>query len=94
VLRIVARRLERCVRAGDTVARIGGDEFVLHVGAGAEQEVADRVRTAFVDPFVVGAEVLRVGVSVGIATGPPDADALLAQADEEMYAVKRSRISR
>ena len=94
VLRIVARRLERCVRAGDTVARLGGDEFVLLVGAGAEQEVADRVRTAFFDPFVVGGELLRVGVSVGIATGPPDADALLAQADDEMYAVKRSRTSR
>ncbi len=76
------------------MARLGGDEFALLVGAGAEQEVAERVRTAFFDPFVVGDEWLRVGVSVGIATGPADADALLARADEQMYAVKRARRSR
>ena len=88
VLRLVARRLEGCVRAGDTVARLGGDEFALLVSDGAE-EVAERVRVAFDDPFTVDGHRLPVGASVGVATGAADADALLAAADRAMYAVKR-----
>jgi diguanylate cyclase (GGDEF)-like protein len=89
VLRIVARRLEHCVRAEqDTVARLGGDEFAVLVGDRAE-DVTARVRTAFRDPFIVAGEPLRVGASLGLATGPPDAESLLAAADRAMYAVKR-----
>jgi GGDEF domain-containing protein len=56
VLRIVARRLQTCVRATDTVARLGGDEFALLVEAGSEHEVSARVWDAFGDPFAVGGE--------------------------------------
>ena len=91
VLRLVARRLEHCVRAEqDTVARLGGDEFAVLVGDGADA-VAERIRGAFDSPFTVNGEELVVGASVGRASGPGDADALLAAADRAMYAVKRHR---
>lgn len=86
VLRIVARRLQTCVRATDTVARLGGDEFALLVEAGSEHEVAARVADAFADPFAVGGELLAVTASVGVAVGGED---VLAAADRAMYAVKR-----
>jgi diguanylate cyclase (GGDEF)-like protein len=88
VLRLVARRLERCVRAEqDTVARLGGDEFAVLVRDGAD-DVAERVRAAFAMPFTVSGEQLAVGASVGVASGFADADELLAEADRAMYAIK------
>ena len=90
VLRIVARRLQTCVRATDTVARLGGDEFALLVEAGSEHEVAARVADAFTDPVNVGGELLLVTASVGVAVGGED---VLAAADRAMYAVKRQHSS-
>jgi diguanylate cyclase (GGDEF)-like protein len=90
VLRLVARRLEHCVRAEDTVARLGGDEFALLVSH-ASDDVAERVRAAFDSPFTVDGQELAVGASVGVATGAGDPDALLAAADRAMYAVKHRR---
>jgi diguanylate cyclase (GGDEF)-like protein len=71
----------------DTVARLGGDEFAVFVRDGVD-EVAERVHAAFSTPFTVSGEELAVGASVGIARGPANADALLAEADRAMYAVK------
>src|SRR4051794_10848718 len=87
VLRIVGRRLEHCVRAGDTVARLGGDEFALLVRG---EDVLPRVTAAFDDPFVLGGYPHPVGASIGVASGPPHAQTLLAQADAAMYQVKRA----
>ena len=96
VLRGVAARLRRVVRPSDTVARIGGDEFVvLAESAGEEQldALISRVRTAVEVPLRVGALDLKVGVSVGVAVsraGETDPASLLALSDQRMYDAKRA----
>jgi diguanylate cyclase (GGDEF)-like protein/PAS domain S-box-containing protein len=80
VLRRVARRLAGCVRAEDTLARVGGDEFVILLdGIDGEQvalEVAERIVAAMSRPFPMPEGVIRIGASVGISTNPgrPDQD--------------------
>jgi len=98
VLKAVATRLEQVCRSEDTVARIGGDEFVVLVeGVDAvtgRPGMMDRIRAAFREPVVVGTVTVRLSVSVGVAStsaGDHDADALLHRADRAMYADKRSR---
>jgi diguanylate cyclase (GGDEF)-like protein len=98
LLKAAARRLISCVRPGDTVARVGGDEFAVVIdGAGEDSHlVARRIADAFTSPFdLVGQEVL-VRPSVGLAVASPgdapvSAALLLRQADAAMYAAKRSR---
>lgn len=97
VLERVARRLQDTVRAEDTVARVGGDEFVVllpRVG-GAEEValVADKVRAALAEPIECEGRCLDVTVSVGVAVAPADghsADDLLRVADAAMYRAKRA----
>jgi diguanylate cyclase (GGDEF)-like protein len=96
VLREVAARLLRCSRSGDTVARVGGDEFVLLLTEVAHARdagrVAEKVLEALVAPLVVGPHVLEVTSSIGIALHPDDERddlaALLKDADMAMYAAK------
>lgn len=90
-----ARRLSACVRATDTVARIGGDEFALVVGgiaeAGQALAVAEKVRRAIAAPFQHDGLELRVSSSIGVAVFPEHgsgARALLRHADTAMYAAK------
>ncbi len=90
-----AGRLRRSLRATDTAARIGGDEFtVLLVGLqdGPEPiEIAARIGAALAEPFRAGDRVLRPRASVGIAfagAGLREADELLRRADEDMYRAK------
>lgn len=98
LLQRVAQRMQGCVRAEDTVARIAGDEFVvlledLETPAHA-QIVADKIRGAIAHPIDIGAIALRTRVSIGIALYPdeePDADGLLKRADERMYREKKLR---
>lgn len=98
VLRRVAERLRACLREGDTISRVGGDEFVVvleNINHGdTVQGVIDKIRSAFAQPFVVEADRIRVGVSAGVAVYPDDgveADDLLRRADSAMYADKRGR---
>ena len=76
LLREAAERLSACVRAGDTVARVGGDEFVLALAElGAPDHaanVARKVLGAMSRPFFPGGEEVFVTASVGIATFPAD----------------------
>jgi diguanylate cyclase (GGDEF)-like protein len=99
LLKAVAERIVDCVGAGDTVARVGGDEFAVLIEDGPEPPlvVAHCIFDAFDEPFTVdGHDVLMrpsVGVASGIAHSDPEAsaDTLLKQADLAMYAAKRSQ---
>jgi diguanylate cyclase (GGDEF)-like protein len=96
LLKAVATRFAAQVRGGDTLARIGGDEFGVIVenlpGAAAAASVARKLVAALEAPLVVGHEQVRVGASVGIAFRPTDgvtAGELIRAADRAMYAAKR-----
>lgn len=95
LLRQAARRLASCTRASDTLARMGGDEFMLlaidlHDEAHG-QAVASRLRNALSAPFVVDGRELFVTASIGISTYPGDGQdgiTLLRHADAAMYRAK------
>lgn len=96
VLRVTGQRLLEQVRANDTAARIGGDEFVLLLTAvidPAEITVAmERVLSAIEQPIDLGeGRVVRVSAAVGTALYPQDgtnAADLLRRADQAMYVNK------
>lgn len=95
VLRIVAARLLRAVRAADLVCRLGGDEFALLVEGTQDQAELSRIAAKLFDvvsaPLKVGARVLVVRPSIGIACGPADGrtlQVLLRHADAAMYRAK------
>lgn len=94
VLEVVARRLEGAVRAGDLVARIGGDEFAVACSEvddpSALGVVARRIVDAVSEPVAVADQVIEVGASVGVAVSPVGApvDDLMERADRALYAVK------
>ncbi len=91
----LARRLETIIRPGDTVARIGGDEFAIlvndmHDVADAIQ-VAERILEGFKDPFHIDCNEVFVSASIGIAVhdhATTEADAMLRDADIAMYRAK------
>ncbi len=91
-----AQRLRQCVREVDTVARQGGDEFIvllteLRNGADAQQ-VADKIMQAIAEPFTVHGELLDVAASIGVAVYPDDdedIETLIEKADLAMYAAKQ-----
>ncbi len=94
VLRVVSERMQRHVRAGDLLARTGGDEFVL-VEAGADlaalRDTVERLEAGITAPIATSSGPQRVGVSIGAAVGHNRSDfaALIAAADADMYRVKR-----
>jgi diguanylate cyclase (GGDEF)-like protein len=96
VLREVAQRLGSCVRKADTVARHGGDEFVIVVSDVQTQAdcqvVAEKVLHVLAQTFEVEGCSFRLGASIGIAVFPSagaDGDALLGNADGAMYDAKQ-----
>ncbi len=92
-----ARRLLNTVRSADTVARIGGDEFVIvfQPSEPTSQKFIERVEDALSDPIAISAtETVTCHASIGIADTRVvgyDCAALLAGADHAMYRVKRTR---
>jgi diguanylate cyclase (GGDEF)-like protein/PAS domain S-box-containing protein len=97
LLKQVADRLVLCVRASDTVARVGGDEFIILLTDLSHDDdayqVADKVHLALVEPFHVEGTQIEVGASVGVARYPHDGvdiPMLLKFADEGLYQAKRS----
>jgi predicted signal transduction protein with EAL and GGDEF domain len=86
------------LRPEDTVARLGGDEFGVLLPSvrdrAAAEEVADRIRTALVQPFVLHDVALDLEASIGIALYPTqagDGDELMQRADVAMYHAKETR---
>lgn len=93
-----ARRMRNCLVAGDTLARLGGDQFAIVTQGQPEQAhlIAHRVVEAFGEPFLIDGHDLLVRPSVGLAVAAADdpdstPDALLKQADVAMYSAKRAR---
>lgn len=98
LLQEVGRRMKQCVREADTVARMGGDEFVLLLprihGPQDAANVADKIRSAIARPMRIADHDLRVQPSIGIALYPDNgdnADQLFRVADQAMYAAKKAR---
>jgi diguanylate cyclase (GGDEF)-like protein/PAS domain S-box-containing protein len=102
VLVEVARRLERLLRAGDTLARLSGDEFALlceEVGEEEVRRIADRVIDAMAKPIQVqGREIVQaasIGIAIYSADGTPaEPDEMLGDADLAMYRAKAAGKSR
>jgi diguanylate cyclase (GGDEF)-like protein len=97
LLRSVANRLTSCVRAGDSVCRIGGDEFAIlletltdphHAGI-----VAEKILQTLAEPFKLEGHTVQIGSSIGISLCPDDTDdsaTLLHYADIAMYQAKQN----
>jgi len=95
LLLTVARRLSSAVGAAGTVARVGGDEFLVLLegppGEFAPENVAGRILDAMARPIVLEGHELSVTASVGIASYPDDgidADTLIRNADTALYQAK------
>jgi diguanylate cyclase (GGDEF)-like protein len=92
----VASRLRAALRAGDTAARVGGDEFVVLFDDVATKEaalvVAERLNEALRVPYEIGPDRRIATASIGVAVGPAElitADDVVAAADAAMYDAKR-----
>lgn len=95
LLRVVAERLKASVRASDTVARMGGDEFIVMLQSPIEDEQAAHLAQKMIDaisaPILIGSFDLRVTPSIGFSAFPndgPDLATLLRNADAAMYRAK------
>ena len=95
LLRIVAERLQNCVRTIDTVARLGGDEFaVVQCGIETPEQavtLANRIVDCLSQPFEIEGHNMSVGVSIGISLAPDDGDnhgKLMKNADVALYRAK------
>jgi diguanylate cyclase (GGDEF)-like protein len=98
-----AQRILHCVRESDTVARMGGDEFVVILPDIEDpsniERIAQKIIGKLASPFLLGEEKAFISASVGITLYPADADnmeALLKNADQAMYVAKnmgRNRMS-
>ena len=101
LLLAVARRLREAVRPSDTVARFGGDEFVVLAGEVESPtdatQLAWRLTNTLRAPFAIGGETVAVTASIGVAysANPEDAaEDIIRKADATMYLAKRRGRSR
>ncbi len=91
-----ARRLEKCVRKADMVARVGGDEFIVILQDIAHSDVfrvAEKIIESLAESFMIAGKTLSITTSIGVATYPQDGDdvsTLIHSADSAMYEAKRN----
>jgi diguanylate cyclase (GGDEF)-like protein/PAS domain S-box-containing protein len=97
VLCLVGQRIRDTLRGGDSVGRIGGDEFLVICPGMPSVElavpVADRVSLALRHPFIFGDAAIEIGASLGVAWAPPgncSLDNLIARSDRAMYESKHA----
>jgi len=97
-LKLVAEALTRITRSADIVSRFGGDEFIVFLADGdrpTAEDVAQRIRNVvFATTLEVAEEMVRVQVSVGVASFPEDGSslrAIMTEADRQMYKDKEHR---
>jgi diguanylate cyclase (GGDEF)-like protein/PAS domain S-box-containing protein len=95
LLRVVGNRLTELLRSGDTVARVGGDEFLLLLseigGIEDANTIAQKILEAFRRPFILDDQGIMITTSIGVAIFPDDgdnADILVKYADVAMYRAK------
>lgn len=98
LLKAVAKRLTELLRASDTVARVGGDEFILLLpsidNVNDADIVADKIRSAISKPFDIDGHTIYISTSVGISVYPDSGETeheLLHVADNNMYEEKYSK---
>ena len=96
VLRMVGKRLRKICRAGDLVARVGGDEFLMTIADAKSKDTAASVAKRIIDllrqNYVVDEREIGISCSIGIAfhPGADSLSKLVGQADAAMYAAKRA----
>jgi diguanylate cyclase (GGDEF)-like protein len=96
VLRQVGERLRSLSRSADTMARVGGDEFLMLLEGDADEQSAAQVATRMLatlsEPYSIGSREVAVSASIGIVFYPDGGSQtkLIARADAAMYAAKRS----
>lgn len=99
LLRLTASRVQGCIRASDTCARIGGDEFAVllpRTTQGGAARVSEVVGRACAEPLLIDGATVSVTASIGTALAPEDGaqpEALLRVADGRMYQAKAQRES-
>ena len=94
LLTMVAQRMSGAVRSTDVIARLGGDEFAViaaHTNLMEAEQLSRRLLDSIRLPYAIGGEIVRIGVSIGVAMYPSDAGAaeqLLRNADTALYKAK------
>lgn len=97
VLRTVAQRLKKCLSESDTIARVGGDEFMLLLDRYKSPRdlsaIADRLLATAATPFEINGQELQISASIGIAVYPDDgkeAQSLMKNSEIAMYRAKHN----
>jgi len=92
----IAKRLKKTVREEDTIARFGGDEFIILLENTKNVSlVKEKIKNSFKESIIVDAHTLNITCSIGVSIYPDDAstiDSLLKDADKKMYKDKENTL--